>query len=68
MVVVHEPELTVRDGTTRVAARVEIGGFGDHSIWFEADGEDGSFLTTRGDAFAAAPRSAARTSEPDSAR
>ena len=54
MVVVHEPELTVRDGTTRVAARVEIGGFGDHSIWFEADGEEGSFLTTRGDAFAAA--------------
>ena len=54
MVVVHEPELTVREGTTRVAARVEIGGFGERSIWFEVDGEEGSFLTARGDAFAAA--------------
>lgn len=54
MIVVHEPELAPRGDATRVTARVDIPGFGTREIWFEADGDAGSFLSERGDAFAAA--------------
>ena len=54
MIVVTAPERSTHGETTRVSAFVELGGRHVGEIWFEADGEAGTFLSDRADAFAAA--------------
>lgn len=54
MILVHEPERRTSGAATRVTAKVDIPGFGTQELWFEVEGEGASFLSTRGDAFAAA--------------
>ena len=54
MIIVHEPVRSINGAATRVTARVDIPGAGTHELWFEVEGEGASFLSDRGDAFAAA--------------